>query len=142
MPSIAGVLLVEDDQACRDEMAETINELGYEVSVAANGELALERLRSANDPPWVILLDLRMPVMDGWQFRDELRKDPLLADIPVVVLSGDPNLQGFDADAHLMKPVHFNPLLRTLERLYRGASAAERRVDVAVEYDWRLPSLR
>ena len=81
------VLLVEDDIDVREAVADTLDEAGYRVSPARNGQEALDMLRSGAVQPRVILLDLMMPVMDGWQFREEQLRDPALASIPVVALS-------------------------------------------------------
>ncbi len=111
-------LVVEDDAAISDTLAEVLRVLGYEPSCCANGRDALERLRRGPRPD-VILLDLRLPVMDGWEFRVEQRKDPDLASIPVVVLSADgaPKAAAIDADAYLTKPVDFDRLAGTVERV-------------------------
>jgi CheY-like chemotaxis protein len=62
------------------------------------------------------LLDLWMPVMDGYRFREEQQKDSSLAEIPVVALSAAGEARAFDAEAHLAKPVQFDPLVSTVER--------------------------
>jgi CheY-like chemotaxis protein len=110
------VLVVEDDEDIRDVLTTLLHESGYRVIMARNGEEALQQLRSGACRPCVILLDLWMPVMDGWRFREEQRKDSTLADIPVVALSGDGEARALDAAAHLSKPVQFDPLVRTVER--------------------------
>jgi len=110
------VLVVEDDEDIRDVLATILHESGYSVIIAKNGEEALQRLRTGTCRPCVILLDLWMPVMDGWQFREEQRKDSSLAGIPVVALSGDGEAPAFDTAAYLSKPVQFNQLVRTVER--------------------------
>ena len=110
------VLVVEDDEDIREVLATILHESGYSVIMARNGEEALQRLRTGTCRPCVILLDLWMPVMDGWQFREAQRKDPALAGIPVVVLSGDREAQSFDTAAYLSKPVQFHQLVRTVAR--------------------------
>jgi CheY-like chemotaxis protein len=110
------VLVVEDDEDIRDVLATILHESGYNVIIVKNGEEALQRLRSGTCRPCVILLDLWMPVMDGWQFREEQRKDSSLAGIPVVMLSGDGEAQAFDTAGYLSKPVQFNQLVSTVER--------------------------
>lgn len=110
------VLVVEDDEDLRDVLATLLRESGYSVLIAKNGEEALQRLRSGTCRPCVILLDLWMPVMDGWQFREEQRKDASLAAIPVVALSGDVEARALDATAHLSKPVQLLPLVSTVAR--------------------------
>src|SRR4051794_9030472 len=85
---------------------------GYRVESAANGKLALERL-GAGVRPAVILLDLMMPVMDGWQFRQAQVRDSSLARIPVIVVSaaGRERTTQIDADDFLSKPVNLDELL-------------------------------
>jgi len=110
------VLVVEDDEDHLDVIATLLQESGYRVILARNGEEALQHLRSGTCRPCVILLDLWMPVMSGWRFREEQQKDPALAEIPVVALSGDGETRAFDATAHLVKPVQFDPLVEIVER--------------------------
>src|SRR5205085_12014163 len=81
------VLVVEDDHDVREALVEALEASDYHPMAAANGSEALQRLRSGSEPPCVILLDVMMPVMDGREFREEQRRDPALAEIPVVVLS-------------------------------------------------------
>jgi signal transduction histidine kinase len=118
-PSIKGhVLVVEDDQPLRDALGPLLEEDGYEVSLAANGREALRRLYE--DPlPNVILLDLRMPVMDGWQFRTIQKDDPRLGLIPVIAISADDSAQAaaISAEAYLRKPVSPNEILGTIKRV-------------------------
>lgn len=83
------VLIVDDDADLRETLCTALADEGYECTGAANGAEALARLRSG-DMPQLILLDLMMPVMDGWTFREEQKKDPRLAGIPVLVLSASP----------------------------------------------------
>ena len=85
---------------------------GFRVELASNGKQALERL-SSGIQPCVILLDLMMPVMDGWQFRRKQVENRDLADIPVVVVSaaGKDRIAEIDANAYLTKPVDLEQLL-------------------------------
>src|ERR1044071_1184503 len=76
------ILVVEDDSAIREVLTDVLESEGYQVLNAANGREAIQLLRSST-LPCLILLDLMMPVMNGWQFRDEQRQDPLLAPVPV-----------------------------------------------------------
>jgi CheY-like chemotaxis protein len=80
------ILVVEDDQDIRESLAGLLEAHGYSVLSAANGVEAFMLLRSGHVPS-VILLDLMMPLMDGYRFRTEQRKDPALAAIPVVVIT-------------------------------------------------------
>jgi len=88
---------------------------GFEAAVAPNGRAALDALRD-QPRPHVILLDLMMPVMDGWRFRECQKQDPDLADIPVIVVTAAPDsvLRGLSATAILHKPLDFDSLLETV----------------------------
>src|SRR5688572_25306749 len=83
---VAPVLLIEDDPDIREDLGFLLRARGYEVETASDGAEALmiiERVR-----PSVILLDLRMPVLDGWKFRAEAHKKPALAGVPIILLTG------------------------------------------------------
>jgi CheY-like chemotaxis protein len=87
------ILVVEDDPDLRQALAEILRDEGYSVEGASHGAEALALLRNgSDDSTWLILLDLTMPVMNGWQFRDEQVRDPNLSQIPVVVLSAGERL--------------------------------------------------
>ena len=81
-----GLLIVEDDVDIRDALADLASVEGFQVDTAANGREALRHL-ALGPRPHLILLDLLMPEMNGWQFRQCQLRDPSIADIPVVVLS-------------------------------------------------------
>jgi CheY-like chemotaxis protein len=106
------VFVVEDDADTREMLCRFLELEGYRVESAPNGRLALEKL-SAGTPASVILLDLMMPVMDGWQFRREQVQRAALASIPVIVVSaaGRERIAQIDADAVLSKPVDLDELL-------------------------------
>jgi CheY-like chemotaxis protein len=121
MASTARILLVEDDPALRTALAEVLADAGYDVACANDGRDALSQL-GACAAPSVILLDLAMPVMDGWSFRAAQRRDPRLASIPTVVLSGslgaDPRaLEELEPAAALTKPFELDRLIETVQRL-------------------------
>src|SRR5262249_42022548 len=102
------ILIVEDDSATRAALTLTFQTAGYATAEAENGREALALLRAAA-PPCLILLDLMMPVMTGWQFLAERRKDPALAAVPVVVFTAaggydDGMLRGMGADDVIRKP--------------------------------------
>jgi CheY-like chemotaxis protein len=82
------ILLVEDDPDLRGALAAVLEISGYSVVEAEDGREALGQLRSGG-PVCLILLDLFMPEMNGWAFREEQMKDPLLSAIPVLVMSAD-----------------------------------------------------
>jgi CheY-like chemotaxis protein len=108
----ATVFIVEDDVDTREMLGHFLQSEGYRVETAANGKIALDRLASGARPA-LILLDLMMPVMDGWQFRREQVLDSNLADIPVIVVSaaGPGRSAQIDADDYLSKPVNLDELL-------------------------------
>jgi CheY-like chemotaxis protein len=114
------VLLVEDDPVARTLLGSILEAAGYGVALAANGREALEVLRTG-DKPFVILLDLKMPVMSGWEFREEQRRDPEMAGIPVIILSGDGDLDAvataLGAAGHISKPVDPDELLAIVRDL-------------------------
>lgn len=106
------VLLVEDEADIREALIEVLGHSGFQVVGANNGVDALCYLR-ASPPPALILLDLMMPIMDGWEFRRRQREDPALADVPVVVLSALDQTRAADlgGTAFLKKPLDFDRLL-------------------------------
>src|SRR5262245_15581342 len=83
------ILVVDDDEDICELLGIVLRSQGYQVLVARDGAHALEVLREVRVPPFLILLDLRMPVMNGWQFRDQQLRDFRLASIPVVVMTAD-----------------------------------------------------
>jgi CheY-like chemotaxis protein len=114
------VLVVEDDRVARQAVAWALEGVGYRVTQAANGREALDWLRGGPRPD-LIILDLLMPVMDGWEFLNEQRRDPALATIPVMVVSGaDPASAReavLSAAACLRKPVELEELEAKVSRL-------------------------
>lgn len=113
------VFIVEDDADVREMLAQALELEGYSVSAAVNGQDALDKLRTES-PPCVILLDLMMPIMNGWQFLAIQATDPALAAIPVVVLSGDATLdtkaQSLGAAGYMRKPISIDTLFTTVKR--------------------------
>ena len=121
-PSI-DILLAEDDQPLRDAMTELLNDAGYSVEAVSNGRDALDWLLDSPTPPKLILLDLMMPIMDGWQFLEAQQKAANTAGIPVVVLSASGNFNGTHETLMFMrKPVAVMPLLELIAR-YCGEAA-------------------
>jgi CheY-like chemotaxis protein len=114
----ATVLVVDDDRDLTRLMAKFLKLEGFEAAEAYNGQEALRYLRGGGGAN-VILLDLRMPVMDGWAFRREQREDPAIAAIPIVVLSGveADHVQDLGAAAAFHKPVSFPDVVGALRRL-------------------------
>ncbi|MEO6324402.1 MAG: response regulator [Thermoanaerobaculia bacterium] len=110
-------MVIEDDEVIRAGLGELLAQQGYRVELLPNGRDALERLRSG-PPPAVILLDLSMPVMSGWEFLDEKVKDPALAAIPVIVMSATGEPLGDSSSscaAFVRKPFAFTQLLHILQ---------------------------
>jgi CheY-like chemotaxis protein len=114
------VLIVEDDADLRDMMAQLLLLEGVTAHTAANGREALEYLHGSARPA-LILLDLMMPVMDGWEFRREQQRDPRLADVPVIILSAlDQTRAGDIGEAAFMKkPLDFDRLIDLVRHFYR-----------------------
>jgi CheY-like chemotaxis protein len=112
------VLIVEDDEDLREMMAQLLTLEGFEAATVSNGREALDYLQHAT-APHVILLDLMMPVMDGWEFRRQQEADPTLARVPVIVLSALDQVRAakIHAAAFLKKPLDFDRLL-SLVRTY------------------------
>jgi CheY-like chemotaxis protein len=119
MPRRHRVLIVDDDHDIRATLHEILSDEGYDVASAANGSDALRLLRSGI-APCVILLDLMMPIMDGWQFRAQQLGDPTLAAVPVVVLSADANVEKksarLSASGCIRKPIDLDALLDVVAR--------------------------
>ena len=117
------VLVVEDDPDLLAALAGALEEEGFDVSRARHGLDALGQLRSGHRP-CVILLDLMMPIMNGWQFRHEQRQDRDLAGIPVVVVSAKTDsaqhAAWLEADAYLEKPLSLGRLLEIVNRFCGG----------------------
>jgi CheY-like chemotaxis protein len=120
------VLLVEDDADLRETVSEVLQDRGLLAVAAANGRQALDVLRSEAGMPAVILLDLMMPVMDGWEFLVHKREDPGLARLPVVVLTayaGSSDLaQELGVERVLKKPIELAQLIDVLDQ-YRTSAA-------------------
>jgi CheY-like chemotaxis protein len=111
------ILVVEDDGDLREMMAQVLTLEGFDTATANNGRDALAYLSSHRKPD-VIVLDLMMPVMDGWEFWRHQQADPALAGIPVVVLSAlDPSRAAdLTGAAFLRKPLDFDRLLATVRQ--------------------------
>jgi len=113
------ILIIEDENPIRDVIIEILEDEGYQVAGAANGLEALTYLRQ-HAHPRLILLDLGMPVMTGWEFREHQQRDPTIAGIPVIVMSALPDLNrkaaALNVDGCLNKPVNIDTLLGTIAR--------------------------
>ena len=114
------VLLVEDDKDIRDSMRELLESEGYEVECGANGQEALDVLQSLKNLPKVILLDLMMPVMDGFTFRERQMLDDRISGIPIVIVTADAQVNAkkarIGASGSLKKPVNIDDILSIVSR--------------------------
>ena len=115
------VLIVEDDADLREMMAQLLTLEGFQAATVSNGREALAYLED-QDRPDVILLDLMMPVMDGWEFRRRQRADPDFSQVPVIVLSAldQGRAGGLDPAAFLKKPLDFDRLLQLVRSYCDG----------------------
>jgi CheY-like chemotaxis protein len=114
------VLIVEDDDDLREMMAQLLSLEGFQAAAVANGLEALEYLQQGVAPD-LILLDMMMPVMDGWEFRRHQKADPTMARVPVVVLSAldQTRISEISAEAILKKPLDFERLLELVRTFCR-----------------------
>ncbi len=113
------ILIVEDDDDLRDSILELLQLRGFNVVAAADGQQALDELR-AGLTPCLIILDLMLPVVSGWEFRNQQLSDPRLSEIPTVIVSGINNLEiesrRLQATAFVSKPINFDLLFKTVEQ--------------------------
>ena len=113
------ILYIEDHPAQRDIMAQMLELSGYEVAVASDGVEGVDKARSWS--PDLILMDLRMPRMDGFEAIRELRKNPHTVGIPIIAISAWASAKHKEramdagADEHFTKPVDLSRLLETIE---------------------------
>ena len=113
------ILVVEDDHDIRVSVRMVLEDEGYEVFTVTNGRSALDLLERSTDAdrPCLIILDLMLPVMDGWHLADRLREDPVLSQIPILIMSAyqtpppPPAAVGF-----VKKPVDTDTLLAMVEQ--------------------------
>src|SRR3954469_4026788 len=87
------ILVVDDDDDIRDAVQDVLESEGYKTLGACNGQEALDLLRSERDRPSLILLDLMMPEMDGWEFLSKVDAEPALRGMPVALMSAHPSIQ-------------------------------------------------
>jgi CheY-like chemotaxis protein len=114
------ILLIEDDHDICEIVEQVLAEEGYETIAVSNGAEGLAHLRSEAPRPFVVVLDLMLPVMDAWQFRAEQMRHPELAKIPVVIFSANPKVgkhaESLGAAAVIRKPPDLDELLNVLGR--------------------------
>ncbi len=119
------ILVVDDNEDLRNTLADVLELAGYRVRTAENGRTGLQL--ASEDPPALILLDLMMPVMSGWEMYDAMMQDPELRSVPVVVISAapEPRLPGV---LHFSKPIEISNLLEAVRRHARFVSIATKRL--------------
>jgi len=117
------ILIVDDDLGIRLSLAALLEEEGYVVETATNGQQALECIE--RERPAVVMLDMRMPIMDGWSFARELRSRGIV--LPIVVMTAARDAQAWAgeiaATAYAPKPFDYPELLAILDRICSGGSA-------------------
>jgi two-component system OmpR family response regulator len=115
----ASILVVDDDAVVLDMVGSFLREEGFEVATAENGREAFDRLRAGR--PDLIVLDLLMPVEDGWQTLEKLRSHPIAATVPVILLSASQQLneqaRRLRVDDFLPKPFDMQELLDKVNKL-------------------------
>jgi CheY-like chemotaxis protein len=113
------ILVVDDDDDFREALCEVLQEAGYPAQEAENGEVALQRM--AVEAPGIVLLDLKMPVLDGWGVMERMRQDPRTAAIPILILSA----YGFEWESELLGAQGYVPksvgIQEILEHVRRAA---------------------
>lgn len=113
------ILIIEDDQSIRELLVELLEVEGYEVDCAVHGLEGINKLKNSSLPN-LILIDLMMPVMDGYTFRAEQLKNPLWSDIPTVVMSAESTakekMKSYNITAFLSKPVELDTILKTVAK--------------------------
>jgi CheY-like chemotaxis protein len=110
------ILVVEDDRDLRETLCEALELEGYAAVCVENGQAALRHL-ATGERPCMILLDLMMPVMDGWTFRQEMLKDEALAAIPVIVMTAaaPARAAAVGSQAILYKPLHMSRVMNVVQ---------------------------
>jgi CheY-like chemotaxis protein len=113
------ILIVEDDAPLREALSQVLSDEGYELSSARDGLEAVNFLKKGNRPD-VILLDLSMPVVNGWEFRMFQKRDPDLARIPVILITAGgytrEEVAWLEPSALLPKPIDLPILLSTIRK--------------------------
>jgi two-component system, chemotaxis family, sensor histidine kinase and response regulator PixL len=124
------ILVVDDEGDERSLMASLLERHDYVVESAANGQEAIDRLHSGLPLPDMVLLDLNMPVMDGWQFLALVAADTSLRQLPVIIISGSPTVPDSSATppnaSFMAKPIRPPMILKLMEEMLQHAAIARR----------------
>jgi len=123
------ILLIEDNDSNRDLISRYLKLFDYDVAVAVDGREGLERLREDRDSIGLILLDMNLPEIDGWEVARRLKSDETTKELPVIAITahamvGDRE-KALEAgcDDYATKPIDFNHLLRKIDALYNKVSS-------------------
>jgi len=118
------ILLVDDEPFNLDYLEQELEDLNYEILTASNGQEALEKIQ--NDLPDLVLLDIMMPIMDGFAVLEKVKADPVTRSIPIIVISANSDLQSIvrgiekGAEDYLPKPFDMPALLNEVSLLLRS----------------------
>lgn len=108
-------MVVDDEPSIRDMLRLVLESEDYQIITAANGKEALDLIEEEDINPDLILLDLMMPVMNGWEFVQELKKDTSTRSIPIVTISAyEP--QGLQVEGYLPKPTSVDSILTEVKK--------------------------
>jgi len=114
------ILIVDDDFAIRDSLSQLLEGEGFLVTTVSDGQEALDLLLRSSEQPCLILLDLMMPGVNGWEFRRRQQENPTLASIPVAIISANRNLKAqastLEAHGYIDKPIDTEALFEIVGR--------------------------
>ena len=122
---MTAILVIDDELSIVEMLCAFLEEEGWQVTTASNGQEGLERLASVR--PAVVVSDVMMPVLDGWELCRRMQADPRYQSIPLVLMSAvrtTPDLVGCSYAALLRKPFELNVLLRTITRLLKPKASS------------------
>lgn len=123
------ILVVEDNEENRDALSRRLSRRGYEVLLAADGKLGVEMAQSS--APDLILMDINMPVLDGWEATRQIKAEPATSGIPIIALtahamsSDREKMLALGCDDYHPKPINFGHLLEQIEALLQKRTANE-----------------
>ncbi len=124
---MARILLVEDNEMNRDMLSRRLRRRGFDVVIAENGEAGV--LKAASERPDLVLMDMSLPIVDGWEATRQIKADPSTASIPIIALTAhamaEDRQQALDAgcDDYDSKPVDLSRLLSKIETLLADPGA-------------------
>ena len=124
MNSTKHILIIEDDKDILEVLKDLLESEGYQVSTAENGQEAMDLLEKIPSLPGLILVDLMMPIMDGFQFREKQKNHPRVKNIPVVVMSADGHIEQkrerIGVKVFLKKPLDLDVVLNAISTQYQA----------------------